>query len=174
MKPKHKRLITVLIALACIFTGTFILLNNFKDNLIYFYPPKDIASIQSTDPAKFTGILKKSIRVGGMVKQNSYHKTGELDHQFTITDFTSDLDVNYHGLLPPMFREGQGVIAQGVIIKESQVIQSPIEESPVIIHLIRKDIKYGYYFRAKQLLTKHDEKYMPPEIARSLDKKPTK
>jgi cytochrome c-type biogenesis protein CcmE len=152
MKPKHKRLLVIILMLACIFTGTFILLNNFRDNLIYFYPPKDIETIRTTDPVKLSHILKTSIRVGGMVKENSYKKIGELDHQFTLTDFTAELNVKYHGLLPPMFREGQGVVAQGTLSQEGDKIT----------------------FIAAQLLTKHDEKYMPPEIKRSIEKPESK
>ena len=147
MKPKHKRLIIVLVSLASIFTGTFILLNNFKDNLIYFYPPKDIETIRTTDADKYTKLLKKQIRVGGMVKLQSYKKSGESEHTFLITDYTNDLKVKYNGLLPPIFREGQGVVAQGKLAEEG------------------KDV----YFNAAQLITKHDEKYMPPEIERSLN-----
>jgi cytochrome c-type biogenesis protein CcmE len=148
MKPKHKRLIAVLFMLASIFLGAYILLSNFRDNLIYFYPPKDIEAMRSTDATKFEHLLKRSIRVGGMVKENSYHKSGELDHDFIITDFTDDLAIKYHGLLPPMFREGQGVVAQGALSQENGKV----------------------VFTAAQLITKHDEKYMPPEIKRSLAK----
>jgi cytochrome c-type biogenesis protein CcmE len=149
MKPKHKRLIIVLAGLTSIFVGVFILLNTFRDNLIYFYPPAEIVKIQSAEPQRFAGILKKQIRVGGMVKQGSYSKSSELDHTFSVTDYGSDLEIRYHGLLPPMFREGQGVVAQGNLVEESSSV----------------------YFAAKTLITKHDEKYMPPEIERSLKKK---
>ncbi len=143
MKPKHKRLLIVLASLISIFAGTFILLNNFRDNLIYFYPPADIAAMPAD---KLQKLVKKQVRVGGMVKEGSLRKSGELDYNFTLTDFKNDLEVSYHGLLPPMFREGQGVVAQG--------------------NLVENDGKAS--FTAKQLITKHDEKYMPPEISRSL------
>ncbi len=148
MKPKHKRLIIVLVSLVSIFTGTFVLLDTFRDNLIYFYPPKDIATMQTAEPKHFAKILKRQIRVGGMVKEKTYKKTGELDHSFIITDYTSDLKIRYNGILPPMFREGQGVVAQG--------------------NLFTEDNKT--YFKAEKLITKHDEKYMPPEVERSLKK----
>ncbi len=148
MKPKHKRLIIVLVSLASIFTGTFILLNNFRDNLIYFYPPKDIEVIRTGDAPRFEKLLHKPVRVGGMVKQGSYKNSGE-GHDFLITDFAADLEIKYNGLLPPMFREGQGVVAQGNL---------KVEDGGKV------------YFSAIQLITKHDEKYMPPEIERSLKK----
>ena len=149
MKPKHKRLIIVLAGLTSIFVGVFILLNTFRDNLIYFYPPADVAKIQQEQPERFASLLKKQIRVGGMVKQGTYKKIGELDHEFQVTDFDKDVHVKYHGLLPPMFHEGQGVVAQGNLSEENSSV----------------------YFAAKTLITKHDEKYMPPEIERSLKKK---
>jgi len=140
MKPKHKRLIIIFLSLTSIFIGVFVLLSNFKDNLIYFYPPKDIYQIKSQKPEKFAKMLKKQIRVGGMIKQGSYKKTDELNHIFVITDFDSDIEITYKGILPPMFREGQGIVAQGFLADSG--------------------------FSAKTLITKHDEKYMPPEIGR--------
>lgn len=152
MKPKHKRLIFVLLWLASVSIGAYILLNNFKDNLVYFYSPKDLTQLQEKDNNRYNAISKKSIRVGGMVK--SYKKVSDLNYEIIITDYYNDLIINYSGLLPPMFREKQGVVAQGQIAE-----QDTSNTSPKIIN-----------FTAKELITKHDEKYMPPEIERSLRK----
>lgn len=187
MKPKHKRLLTVLFAIASISIGTAILLNSFRDNLIYFYPPKDIAKMHIAEPEKFAKLLKRQIRVGGMVKQGSYKKTDELGSEFVITDFDDDIEVRYEGLLPPMFREGQGVIAQGNLEvrdkgsgargQSSEVSDEEKDSDNKIVTTKHQlpSTKYNaptieYLFIAKTLITKHDEKYMPPEIKRSLDR----
>lgn len=143
MKPKHKRLLGVLMLVACVSAGAFILLDKFRDNLIYFYPPKDIAKISSAEPERLEKIMTQEIRVGGMVKTDSYRKGKKFLHNFTVTDYENDLRIRFNGILPPMFREGQGVVAQG--------------------HL-RKGQNENIYFEARTLLTKHDEKYMPPEL----------
>lgn len=78
MKAKHKRLVVVLFSLVSIFAGTFILLDNFRENLIYFYPPKDIAEMQKAEPQRFEKLLHRDIRVGGMISQGTYKKTGEI------------------------------------------------------------------------------------------------
>ncbi len=147
MKAKHKRLLAVMAGLASVFIGTFVLLNNFRDNLIYFYPPAEIQTMQKNEPERLKKLSLRQIRVGGMVKQGSYYKADELGHEFVVTDNAADIKVIYSGLLPPMFREGQGVVAQG-----------------------RLDISSGLIFVASQLITKHDENYMPPEIERSMKK----
>lgn len=151
MKPKYKRLVYVLLGLASVSIGAYILLNNFKDNLVYFYSPKDLIQIQNGDFSRFEKISKRPIRVGGMVK--SYKKVSDLNYEIIITDYYNDLQINYEGLLPPMFREKQGVVAQGKIADTYNK-----ENYEIII------------FDAKELITKHDEKYMPPEIERSLKK----
>jgi cytochrome c-type biogenesis protein CcmE len=149
LKPKHKRLIVVIACLCSIFIGIFTLLNNFKDNLIYFYSPKDLTLIEKNSPDKFDRLKQKQIRVGGMVKEKSYKKTSELGHEMTLTDFENDIIVNYSGILPPMFKEGQGIVALGKLDSKQNNIM---------------------FFNATTLITKHDENYMPPEVARSLNK----
>jgi hypothetical protein len=103
----------------------------------------------------FTDDLEKTdieTAFASMVK--SYKKVSDLNYEIIITDYYNDLIINYSGLLPPMFREKQGVVAQGQIAE-----QDTSNTKPKIIS-----------FTAKELITKHDEKYMPPEIERSLKK----
>jgi len=171
MKPKHKRLIGVLALLASVACGVFILLSKFEDNLIYFYPPKDIFKIQEKQPERFSKILRKKIRVGGMIKAGTYKKTGDLDHDFVVTDMTADLEIRYHGILPPIFREGQGVVAQGSLkeIEEKKLSTSELKKDAITPPSSKIDGPV-LYFDADTLVTKHDEKYMPPEVATSLKK----
>jgi cytochrome c-type biogenesis protein CcmE len=169
MKPKHKRLIYVLLGLASVSIGSYILLNNFKDNLVYFYAPKDLIQIKNDDYARFEKISKRPIRVGGMVK--SYKKISDLNYEIIITDYYNDLKIVYEGLLPPMFREKQGVVAQGQIAEDA--LNNPDFEDYKTINISSENTNKSsevIKFKAKELITKHDEKYMPPEIERSLKK----
>lgn len=114
-----------------------VILRNFNDNLVFFYSPAELAG--KTIPAD------KIIRIGGLIKDGSVEKMADgISTQFVITDLQDSIVVNYSGILPPMFREGQGTVARGVL-------------------------KDGV-FLADNLLTKHDEKYMPPEVADALKK----
>jgi cytochrome c-type biogenesis protein CcmE len=114
---------------------------NFKSNLVFFYSP-----IELTDSQILTKTKNKTIRAGGLVKKASVKKISNLEIEFTITDLQGDLRVNYKGLTPDLFRENQGVVAKG---KFDQITSK---------------------FLASELLVKHDEKYMPPEVAKSLKK----
>lgn len=138
MKQKHQRLIFILIGLTCLGLATGLILRNFQDNLVFYYSPLELTQKQISK--------NKTIRIGGLIKENSFHKLEDgLTSEFVITDLQKDVVVNYKGLLPPMFREGQGTVAKG-----------KLSENGVFI--------------ADQLLTKHDEKYMPKEVSDSLKK----
>lgn len=114
--------------------GTFLILSKLQDNIVFFYPPSEINKI----------ILSKSkIRVGGIVKEGSITKISEQKIKFTITDNYADIDIIYEGVLPILFREKQGIIAEG-------------------------KLGAGNLFLAKNLLAKHDENYMPSEIKKNL------
>ncbi len=138
MKQKHQRLIFILIGLICLAVATGLILKNFQDNLVFYYSPSDLG--QKHVPQN------KMIRVGGLIKEKSFHKLDDgLTNEFIITDLQNDITVRYKGLLPPMFREGQGTVAKGTLSSDGAFI-------------------------AEQLLTKHDEKYMPREVTESLRK----
>lgn len=111
--------------------GVYIILSNLNDNIVFFYPPSEIAKIRSK-----TG----KVRVGGLVKKDSIIKLSDKKILFTITDHLADLQVEYQGILPALFRENQGIVAEGILILNTTT------------------------FKASKLLTKHDENYMPPEL----------
>jgi cytochrome c-type biogenesis protein CcmE len=137
MTPRRKRLFAILGILAGIAIATTLALKSFDPKLQYFYDPSEIASGKAPSD--------KAIRVGGMVTKGSVERApGSLEISFVITDFAKNVTVKYNGVLPDLFREGQGIIAHG-------------------------QLKDGV-FVADEVLAKHDEKYMPPEVAKSLKK----
>ena len=139
MTPRRKRLLAVAGILLGVGAATAVALRAFDDNLLYFYDPSQVAAGQAP-----TG---KTFRVGGLVTRGSVQRTpGSLEVHFVLTDYAHTVTVSYTGLLPDLFREGQGVIAHG--------------------HL------RGGTFVADEVLAKHDEKYMPPEVAKSLKHAP--
>jgi cytochrome c-type biogenesis protein CcmE len=137
MTPRRKRLFAILGILAGVGLATAVALKAFDNNLQYFYDPSEVAAGKA--PAD------KAIRVGGMVTKGSVvREPGSLEIKFVITDFAQNVTVRYNGVLPDLFREGQGIIAHGQL--------------------------KGGEFVADEVLAKHDEKYMPPEVAKSLKK----
>ena len=114
----------------------FFTLRSLEENVVYFLSPTEIYN--KTDIS-----FKKKIRVGGLVKINSINKN-ETSISFIITDLSKEIIVSYNGLVPNLFSEGKGVVAEGKL----------------------KDKKY---FIADKILAKHDENYMPPEVAKALD-----
>ena len=137
MTPRRKRLFAILGILAGVGIATAVALKAFDNNLQYFYDPSEVASGKAPSD--------KAIRVGGMVTKGSVARApGSLEISFVITDFAKNVTVKYNGVLPDLFREGQGIIAHG-------------------------QLKDGV-FVADEVLAKHDEKYMPPEVAKSLKK----
>jgi cytochrome c-type biogenesis protein CcmE len=114
-----------------------LLISAFKQNLLYFYTPTQIANGEAS--------IDKSIRIGGLVKDGSLQRTdGTLDIHFLVTDEVNEFPVTYNGILPDLFREGQGIVARGKINGEG-------------------------VFVAEEILAKHDENYMPPEAQDALD-----
>lgn len=133
---KKKRLAIVVLGLVALGGATAMVLAAFRDNLVFFYSPSELAA----KPALAAG----RIRIGGLVENHSVeHQDGE-EISFRVTDGKTDVAVRYDGILPDLFREGQGVVAEGRI------------ENGVFV--------------ANTILAKHDEKYMPPEVAAALKK----
>jgi cytochrome c-type biogenesis protein CcmE len=132
---RKKRLAIVGGILLGVATATLIATQAFKDNLLYFYDPSQIVAGEAPAGKKF--------RIGGLVQPGSLQRTpGSLEVRFDVTDNAHTMKVSYSGLLPDLFREGQGVIAHGRL------------ENGVFV--------------ADEVLAKHDENYMPPEVAKSL------
>jgi cytochrome c-type biogenesis protein CcmE len=145
MTPQSRlRLYGLLLFLAGFALATGLVLYALKDNLSYFRTPSEIVS--GDYPEAHTG---RAIRLGGLVEQGSlartWLKSGEEEVAFRITDLAQSVSVHYKGVVPDLFREGQGVIAEGKMSPDGS-------------------------FMATRLLAKHDEKYMPPEVAKSLKK----
>jgi cytochrome c-type biogenesis protein CcmE len=112
----------------------------YQGNVMFFFDPSQIAAGDAPQDKRF--------RLGGMVEKGSVRKTaGTLDIEFVVTDFCHTVPVTYSGILPDLFREGQGVVAHGRL--------------------------QNGRFVADEILAKHDEKYMPPQVAKSLEGKPT-
>lgn len=137
LKAKHIRLAKLFAALALLATSISLILFSFQDNLIFFYSPTQLE--EENNPKK---IFNKKIRVGGLVKKGTVNSEKD-QHKFTISDNKNDVAIKYKGILPPMFREEQGIVAEG-ILSEDRV------------------------FTAEKLVTKHDENYMPPEVKKTI------
>lgn len=136
MSPvQKKRLFFIGFILGGLALATTLILIALSKNINLFYSPAQLA--ESSIPPH------KTIRVGGMVVKNSVKRAPDLNVAFTITDFQREMIVYYNGILPDLFREGQGIVALGKIDEKGE-------------------------FHASQVLAKHDEKYMPPEVAGTL------
>ncbi len=141
MKPARKQRL-ILIALMVIGAGiaTAFALKSFNDNLMYFFSTTDVVDGKAPQDALF--------RLGGMVVKGSVERPGQdLTVRFRLTDFNKEVTVQYTGILPDLFREGQGIVAHGKLNGQG-------------------------VFVAEEVLAKHDENYMPPEVAGSLKKQP--
>lgn len=137
-KPKQQRLVLAVAAAAVLAVAGVIAAFALQDTAAYFKAPSDIAA-ERPSPGQ-------TIRLGGLVKDGSVNRSADgLVLRFTVTDMKADTDVSYRGLVPDLFREGQGVIATGAFDATGR-------------------------FEAKELLAKHDEKYMPPEVAKALER----
>lgn len=142
MTPKSQRLMILLFFLVLLFVATFLVLKSLEDNIVYFFSPTEIKDKIIINDNKLT----KNIRVGGLVKKNSLLKKGKKVI-FKISDGSNEIVINYEGILPDLFREGQGVVAFGKVNKNS--------------------------FKATEILAKHDENYMPKEVSDMLKKNET-
>jgi len=136
MKPRQQRMLAVGMAVAGLAIAAVLTLRAFEENMMFFIDISDVVKGDYPNDRNF--------RVGGLVVENSVvRKSGEIDIEFTLTDLEQELTVVYAGILPDLFREGQGIIAHGRLNDEGK-------------------------FVAETVLAKHDEQYMPPEVADSL------
>ncbi|MBM3407446.1 MAG: cytochrome c maturation protein CcmE [Betaproteobacteria bacterium] len=134
MKPRHRRLAWILAGLIALSVATALVLNAFRSNLVFFFTPSEVA--QGKAP---TG---RVFRIGGLVGDGSVQREGTTV-RFTVTDNVHTIAVTYTGILPDLFKEGRGVVAQGLVLSDGS-------------------------FQAREVLAKHDENYMPPEAAEAL------
>ena len=135
-KKVRSRIIFLIFLLVSAVLVIFIVLKSLEENVVYFFSPSEIYN--KTDIS-----FDKKIRIGGLVKTNSINKN-ETSINFIITDLKNEIVVSYNGLVPNLFSEGKGVVAEGKL----------------------KDKKY---FVADKILAKHDENYMPPEVSKALE-----
>lgn len=138
MKPRHKRLAWVLAGVLAISAAAALVLNAFRSNLVFFFTPTQIADGEAPKGRTF--------RLGGLVEPGSVRREGDgTTVSFRVTDGAKTVEVSFKGILPDLFSEGRGVVAQGMVESEGR-------------------------FRASEVLAKHDENYMPPEAAEALRK----
>ena len=137
MKTRHKRLLLILGGLIVLGAVAALVLNAFRSNLVFFFSPTQVVAGEAPQGKPF--------RIGGMVKEGSVRREADgVTLSFVVTDTEKDLAVRYKGILPDLFREGKGAVAQGKIGEDG-------------------------VFVASEVLAKHDENYMPPEAAQAVD-----
>ncbi len=136
MKPRSKRALAVVLALAALAIASTLVLRAFQSNLVFFFSPSQVVADEAP--------RERSFRIGGLVEEGSIQRDGQsLTVQFAVTDLAHKIPVSYTGLLPDLFKEGKGVVAEGKLGADG-------------------------VFHANQVLAKHDENYMPPEAAQAL------
>ena len=136
MKPKRKRLVFVGLGLGVLAVAVLLVLNALQDSVVFFHSPTEVTAQRV--------LTDRRLRIGGLVEQGTVQRSGGAEVRFRITDLANTVAVSFTGILPDLFREGQGVVVEGRM------------RDGVLI--------------ADQVLAKHDEKYMPPEVAESLKK----
>jgi cytochrome c-type biogenesis protein CcmE len=138
LKPRHKRLVAVVVGVAALAVSAALVLNAFRSNLVFFFSPSQVANKEAP--------INKTFRLGGMVEKGSLKRAGDgLTVSFVVTDTAKSIPVRYTGILPDLFKEGKGVVAQGRLGPDG-------------------------VFSAAEVLAKHDENYMAPEAAEAIAK----
>ena len=138
MKPRHKRLILIAAGLAALALAAWLVLSAFQKNMVFFFTPTQVLAGEAPQG--------RSFRVGGMVEVGSIKRQADgLTVAFVVTDNVQRVNATYRGLLPDLFKEGKGVVAQGKLSNNN-------------------------LFLADEVLAKHDENYMPPDAAYALKK----
>ena len=136
MKRRHRRITVIVVGLAGLGIAAYLAASAFRNNLVFFFSPTQVAAKEAP--------VDRTFRIGGLVQEGSLKRDG-LNVQFTVTDTAYNVPVVYNGILPDLFKEGRGCVAQGKIGADG-------------------------VFHAEQVLAKHDENYMPPEAGEALDK----
>jgi cytochrome c-type biogenesis protein CcmE len=137
MKTRHKRIVFIVVALAGLGLAAWLVLGAFRQNLVFFFSPTQIATKEAP--------VGRTFRIGGLVQNGTLKRDNDgLTVHFTVTDTANSIPVVYKGILPDLFKEGRGCVAQGRVGSDG-------------------------VFYADQIMAKHDENYMPPEAAKALD-----
>jgi cytochrome c-type biogenesis protein CcmE len=138
MKPRQRRALLAGLVLGCTAVAVALVANAFRSNLVFFYSPSDVAAEQAP--------RERAFRLGGLVESGSLVRQADgVSVRFRVTDTAQRITVEYRGVLPDLFKEGKGVVAQGRLQTDG-------------------------LFRADEVLAKHDENYMPPEAADALQR----
>lgn len=136
MKPRHKRLFLVLGIIAGVSVATALVLNAFRDNMTFFITPSEVMAKSEIPERRF--------RIGGIVEEGTIERESESTQvRFKVTDTQESITVTYHGILPDLFREGQGVVVEGRVTPEGE-------------------------FAADNVMARHDENYMPAEAEEAI------
>ncbi|MFO7543674.1 MAG: cytochrome c maturation protein CcmE [Thiobacillus sp.] len=137
MKPRHKKLALIAVVVAALGLAVVLVLNAFNSNLVFFFSPTQVVNGEAPTARAF--------RIGGLVEEGSIKREGDgLTTRFIVTDTAKTIPVTYTGILPDLFKEGKGVVAEGRLGPDG-------------------------LFAATQVLAKHDENYMPPEAAQAIE-----
>ena len=137
MKSRHKKLLVIVLGVTGLGIAAALILNAFQSNLVFFFPPTQVERGEAPTDRAF--------RIGGLVESGSVKREADgLTVRFVVTDTAKSMNVVYKGILPDLFKEGKGVVAEGKIGTDGT-------------------------FNASQVLAKHDENYMPPEAAHALE-----
>ena len=136
MKRRHKRIIFICCSLAALGLATWLVLGAFRNNLVFFFSPTQVAAKEAP--------VGRTFRIGGLVQEGTLKRDSDgLTIRFVVTDTANTIPVAYKGILPDLFKEGRGCVAQGRVGSDG-------------------------VFYADQIMAKHDENYMPPEAAKAL------
>ncbi len=137
MKPRHKKLTIIIMSVAALGLSAALVLDVFQSNLVFFFSPSQVAANEAP--------RGRSFRIGGLVEEGSVKRQSDgITVSFVVTDTAKNIPVVYTGILPDLFKEGKGVVAQGKLSSDG-------------------------VFQADEVLAKHDENYMPPEAADALE-----
>jgi cytochrome c-type biogenesis protein CcmE len=138
MKKRHKRIVFICASLAALGLAAWLVLGAFRNNLVFFFSPTQVVAKEAP--------VGRTFRIGGLVESGTLKRDSDgLTIRFMVTDTANTIPVIYKGILPDLFKEGRGCVAQGRVGADG-------------------------VFYADQIMAKHDENYMPPEAARALDK----
>src|SRR5678809_939107 len=138
MKRRHKRITFIVVGLVGLSVAAFLVASAFRQNLVFFFSPTQVVAKEAP--------VNRTFRVGGLVEKGTLKRENDgLTVRFAVTDTAATIPVVYKGILPDLFKEGRGCVAQGKIGADG-------------------------VFRADQVLAKHDENYMPPEAGQAIDK----
>ena len=138
MKRRHKRIGIILAGLAGLGLATYLVATAFRNNLVFFFSPTQVAAREAP--------VNRTFRIGGLVEEGKLKRDNDgLTVRFTVTDTAASIPVVYKGILPDLFKEGRGCVAQGRLSADG-------------------------VFQAEEVLAKHDENYMPPEAGEAIDK----